>query len=343
MTIYVIEEAKIGKYSGIEKYYFHLLDYFKNLNIKPIIFPKAFLEKDSPILRRIKYFIWLNFIFTFKLLLLSLKDEVKVIGVSYYVPFFKLPRVKYYPVVHDLIAVKYSKYIPKWNAFIIKLVTENAIRNAHKIITVSETVKNEIAEYYKYPLEKIHLIYARFSFDNNITLDETEILKKHSLKSKKYILSVFSTSEHKNIKALIEAFNKIYNSNKDYNLVLVGGNNIKCLEGIIYTGKIDNEELKVLYKNAKLYVFPSLVEGFGLPVIDSQNFSIPVLCSDIPVFREVAGDSAEFCTTESDSIYEKISYLLDNDDRCNDLIDKGTKNINRFNEKIVLEQLKGIL
>ena len=339
----VIEEARITKYSGIGKYYYNLLSYLKHLNIKPVIYPKNFLYKHNAVIRRIEYFFWLNFIFVFKLFLLSLKDDVKVIGVNYFMPFIRLPRVKYYPVVHDLIAVKNSQYIPKWNAFIIKLMTENAIRNAYEIITVSETAKKEIAEYYNYPPEKIKVLYNSFSLDTKININERAVLRKYNLMDKKYILSVSSDSEHKNIKSLIIAYEKLSKKYDNLSLVLVGNNITNNNNNIICTGKIEDEELKVIYKHAKMYVFPSLCEGFGIPIIDAQQFGIPVICSDIPVFKEVAADGAKYSLTNSDDIFYKIEHLLNNESDCTDLVTSGYKNINRFKEEQILKQLVDIL
>ena len=68
---------------------------------------------------------------------------------------------------------------------------------------------------------------------------------------------------------------------------------------IIITGYIPDEEIPTLYKNALLYIFPSLYEGFGTPIIEAQYSGCPLLCSDIPVFKEIAGNGAEFCNTDA--------------------------------------------
>ena len=339
----VIEEAKINQYSGIGKYYYNILNSLLDLGITPIIYPKDFLYYNNPIIRRIKYFFWLNFIFTFKLFLLSLKDEVIVIGVNYYVPFFKIPRVKYYPVIHDLIAFKQSQYIPAWNRFIISLLTFNAIRVADKIFTVSETAKNDIIQTFNYDREKVKVIFNTFSLDNEIKIDENFILEKYRLYNKQYFLSVSSSSPHKNINSLVQAFKEFYKKNKGYKLVLVGNGDNCSEECIVYTGVITDEELKVLYKNAKIYIFPSIAEGFGIPIIDAQNFGVPIICSDIEVFREVTGGIAEFTSFDSMSINKKMQYLVDNDFRCNKLIEDGKKNISRFKKNNIKEQIKNLL
>ena len=77
---------------------------------------------------------------------------------------------------------------------------------------------------------------------------------------------------------------------------------------VVLTGHISDEELKVLYKNAKIYAFPSIMEGFGIPIIDAQQFSIPTICTDMPVFREVAGNNGALFFKNSIDTYFGLMY-----------------------------------
>ncbi len=350
----VIEEARAfvnAEKTGIGQYYLNLKKLLKDLNTSPIIYEKNFLLTNNALLRRILYFFWVNTIFLFRIWKLSLKEEVIIIGVNYYIPFIKIPNTKYYPVIHDLIAVKYADNIPKWNAFIIKLTTNNAIKNGYKIITVSETSKKEIAALYNYPLDKILILYNTFSLDKNIQGDEEEVLNKYKINAKKYFLSVSSLSGHKNIKTLINSYTALSEDiQSEYKLVLAGGKNIPeelisaGNKNVIFTKFVDENTLKVLYKNAKFYIFPSKMEGFGIPIIDAQNFGIPVICSDIEVFKEVASEQgAVFCKPDEDNIKISIEKLLNNNKIETDLINQGKINISRFSEEIRKEQLKKVL
>ena len=232
-----------------------------------------------------------------------------------------------------------------------KLLNFSILNNADRILTVSNTVKKEIDKYYSYPEEKIFVVYNTFSLNKNILIDETSILNKFNILNENYVLSVSSMNPNKNLKSLIDSFNIINKSHPNLKLVLIGGktSSIEKLKkltansNIIFTGYINDEELKVLYKNAKLYAFPSIYEGFGIPIIDAQLFEIPVLCSDIPVFREVAQNSVEYFQPDSESIANKICSLISSNDRCQELINFGVQNIKRFTLKQIYIQLKEIL
>ena len=102
--------------------------------------------------------------------------------------------------------------------------------------------------------------------------------------------------------------------------------------------------MKVLYKKAKAYNFPSLIEGFGIPIIDAQEFGVPIICSDIPVFKEIASENgAIFCGVSPQNIANAIEMLLNNNDLEKSLINVGKENIKRFSIENRLKQLSSIL
>ena len=110
----VIEEGGASlnpKRTGIGRYYLTIKKIVEDLYGEVIIFEKPFLKNDGPIMRKIKYFLWLNTVFLYRLF--KLKDDVIVLGVNYYIPTIKIPRVKYVPVIFNLIAQKCFKVLPK--------------------------------------------------------------------------------------------------------------------------------------------------------------------------------------------------------------------------------------
>ena len=347
----VVEEAWdaiSAKPTGIKNFTIHVKNLLKNIPYETIVFNKDFLTRIKPaILMKLVYFIWLNTVFLYKLC--KLKEDVIVIGVKYFVPFFKIPNIKYYPVVHDLLAVKYKKKF-KFGSFIVRLMTYNAIRTGDKIITVSETAKKEITEFFNYPENKIEVLYNTYSVSGKSKLDSQFVLNKYNLKAKGYILSVSSLVDNKNIDVLINAFNNISERHQEIMLVIVGnGKNRKKYEqmacdNVVFTGYVANEELKILYENAKMYVFVSTNEGFGIPIADAQLKGVPVLCSDIPVFREVASDNGAFFVNVSvEDVANGIEQILGNEYLQEKLIKTGKDNVKRYESEILCKQLIGIL
>ena len=112
---------------------------------------------------------------------------------------------------------------------------------------------------------------------------------------------------------------------------------------IIFTGYVNDEEIPTLYKNALLYVFPSEYEGFGIPIIEAQYSQVPILCSNIEVFREVAGNGAEYCELNSNKFAEKIEYLINTPERMNELTKNGSQNVQRFLISTIGKQLMEVI
>ena len=135
-----------------------------------------------------------------------------------------------------------------------------------------------------------------------------------------FILYVGSREKYKNFEFLIKGYSKSKRLLSSVNIVLFGGGKLKRKEkNLIYQLKIDenkiiqfdgnDSDLKNLYKKAKAFVFPSLYEGFGLPLLESLENNCPIACSDIPVFREILNDNAFYFNPES---YESLISSLEN-------------------------------
>ncbi|MEA2007042.1 MAG: glycosyltransferase family 1 protein, partial [Patescibacteria group bacterium] len=131
---------------------------------------------------------------------------------------------------------------------------------------------------------------------------------------KPYLIYVGNAYPHKNLERLVVAYKKIKKENPDLSLVLVGGQDFfydrlkkftkeKSVKGVVFPGYIPDEELDVLYRHAKLYVFPSLYEGFGLPPLEALAKSTPVVSSSRTSMPEVLGDIVTYFDPEDlDSI-----------------------------------------
>lgn len=233
------------------------------------------------------------------------------------------------------------------------MATNNAIKNGDKIITVSNTVKSEIINKFKITDKNVFVVNCSntIGLNENINENPSKIFNELKIQTSKYILSVSTFNKRKNLIMLINAFNILSKNYPNLKLVLVGGNGnderIKHIQhqnkNIIFTGYISDKDLSLLYKNALIYVFPSLYEGFGIPIIDAQNFGVPVICSNIPIFREIAGQGAEFFDLNVNSIIEKLEFLIKNEERRKQLTILGKINIDKFKNYIIENQIKEII
>jgi glycosyltransferase involved in cell wall biosynthesis len=150
----------------------------------------------------------------------------------------------------------------------------------------------------------------------------------------KIILSVLGGSRYKNQVRLVEAFQRW--GRKDTALVVIGDaaqllSGMDCGPRVSILGYVSDLELVRWYKAAALFVFPSLFEGFGIPVIEAQNFGLPVVCSDLPVLREVSGGAALFVDPYSVvSLSEAMERMLSDEALRGRLIEAGYENASRY-------------
>lgn len=349
MNKYIVVEdgLSINLNRGVGQYTLSIIKMLKNLGYTIDVPRKTFLDNIKiTLLRRIFYILWLNTIFVFNLFIR--KDINCVIFPATITPFIRPKNIEYISVMHDVLHLVY----PETRTFIQRMhdyfAFWTASKFANKIITVSKTTKQELINRKIITKQPIYVVYNTHS----VSLIESEnesknILENLNIKEKKYILSVATVHRHKNIQTLINAFESISEKYKDIKLVLVGNKGNCSLNitkpNIILSGFVSNGDLKILYQNALFYVFPSLYEGFGIPLIDAQYFGLPVLCSDIPIFREVCQDTAEYFISEKESLVIGLNKLLNSDSVRNILITLGKKNTNRFLIVEISKQLQQCL
>lgn len=169
-----------------------------------------------------------------------------------------------------------------------------------------------------------------------------------------YLLYVGNAFPHKNLKRLIKAFEVLSSSHPALKLVLVGkiddfykSFQLLCQElgiekSVIFTGRVSDEELKRLYQNALIYVFPSLCEGFGLPGLEAMSNGLPVVSSDSSCLPEIYGDAAlYFNPNNTEEMVKAMSELIHNQDLRDSLIKRGYNRIKKFSwQKCAQETLE---
>ncbi|MCW3786760.1 glycosyltransferase family 4 protein [Plebeiibacterium sediminum] len=232
--------------------------------------------------------------------------------------------------IHDLAFLENPKWFSKKFYWYYRILIPRIAYIAKHIITVSEVSKEEICDRLHVKKEKVSVVYNAVSecFTNK---------KKEVLEIEDYILFVGSLDPRKNLYTLIEAMS--YTSN-DIKLKVVGcsgknfsdfGQDIRHKQ-IDVLGYVSDEELLELYRKARAFVYPSLYEGFGIPPLEAQSMGVPVLVSNIPVFKEVFADSVKYCNPYSAiEMAESICNIFCmSKEELDDIINKGYSNVNRF-------------
>ncbi|HEX2721347.1 MAG TPA: glycosyltransferase family 1 protein [Gemmatimonadaceae bacterium] len=217
---------------------------------------------------------------------------------------------------------------------------ERTVQRAERVITISEFSKGEIIRHMNVPATKvtvIHLAGKQTVTDQKEVNGAAELLRDIG---RPYIMAFSSLSAHKNIGRLIAAYTKISHS-VPHALVLVGHLPEKSsarsemesaeTDRIHFTGHLPDADVDALMQNASLFAFPSLYEGFGMPVIDAQQAGVPVACSSAGALPEVAGDGAVVFDPHSvDDMASALQRCLLDIDLRQTLVADGYENARRF-------------
>lgn len=220
-----------------------------------------------------------------------------------------------------------------------------------KIITISEFSKEQIIKYTRAKSDKI--IVTLLSGSSDALPEERKqtnsILQKYNIYNK-YIIAFSSPSPHKNIERLVDAVSEILTNRLDLKMVLVGHqhkseNLIKrieknnLLDKVIFTGFVPDEDIQPLMSNAKLFVFPSLYEGFGIPLLDAQACKVPVVSSNAGSLSEVGGDAVFYFDPENTIEMKEVMFKVLEDDSIVDIIvKKGIENRKNFSWRQTAQQ-----
>lgn len=287
-------------------------------------------------------FLWTQTALPFRLFAASQKPRV-FYSLSHYAPRFSpVPTVV---SIMDLSFIHFPHFFTQKDLFQLKNWTAYSVKKAVKIITISEYSKKDIAGYYLISPDKIEVVYPGYDrkIYNNQPADKNRknrLFKSLGIKND-FILFTGTIQPRKNIERLIEAY-KLVRREKTLQLVLVGKKGWQyqpildkiAKEGkqnIIWTDYLANEELSVLYKNARCFILPSFYEGFGIPVIEAMASGCPAVVSNNSSLPEIAGEAAIRIDPDNpESIAEAILEAGYNKRRREQMIKNGLKNIKRF-------------
>jgi len=260
--------------------------------------------------------------------------------------------------LHDIAPLVSGELTPPILRYYWKFAYRFSTRRVDSIITVSYSAKEDITKFLAVPKEKIKVIYH----GNKPQVPEIKgkdktvsNLYQNKKSSFPYILWVGKMYTHKNLPRLLRAYSKLIKTRHiNHQLVLCGikswgySSFVRTIEElnlqdkVIFKGYIPDNELELMYLNASLFVFPSLSEGFGLPILEAMSCGIPVITSNYGAMAEVAGDAALLVDPYNiDEIAKAIYKVLTDQNLRENLIKKGLKQAKQFSwEKTAKETLK---
>ncbi|MFH0852926.1 MAG: glycosyltransferase family 1 protein [bacterium] len=263
-----------------------------------------------------------------------------------------LYRRKFITTIHDLILTEFpterattlGAFRYKIKHYASQLVLRNAAKKSAKIVTVSDYSAQEISQRLKVPLSKISVIYE--GSDLSPSFDDAKAPNLKAGLPQDYVLYVGNVYPHKNVEKLLLAWKKLKDRGRTESLILVGRmdyfyKRVRSLASeldldrlpaqVIFPGFVNDRELLWLYKNAKMYVFPSLMEGFGLPALEAMQAGVPVVSAKSSCLTEILGEAAHYFDPHNpDNMAQEMSKVLDSDDLRQSLINKGHKQADKY-------------
>ncbi len=265
-------------------------------------------------------------------------------GLSGELPFIKPKGTKTVVTVHDLIFRHYPKYYHAFDRFIYDLKFRTSCRKADAIIAISEFTKRDIVNLYHIDPAKIHVVYQ--GCDSSFSMPQTqerlaEVKRKYSLPDR-YILNVGTVEERKNVLLAVKALK--YTEN-DVFLVIVGrrtpyadkvlqyARDNELSDRILHLPNVDFADLPCIYRQARIFVYPSRIEGFGIPLLEALWSEVPVIGAAGSCLEEAGGPESVYVSPDDvDGLAFWFNRLLREPETCRKMAESGLEYAKTFSE-----------
>jgi glycosyltransferase involved in cell wall biosynthesis len=274
-------------------------------------------------------------------------------GLSHELPLgIEKTNIKTVVTIHDLIFIRYPNLFRTIDRKIYYKKFKSACHRADKIIAVSQQTKQDIIDFFLIPEEKIEVVYQGCNKVFQDTIEgnkQKETQEKYNLPND-YLLCVGSIEERKNLLTLLKALKELPNQK----LVVIGngkGYKIKCLRFIAehnlsnrvaFLNGLETEEMAAIYQSAQMLVYPSIFEGFGIPILEALFSKTPVITSKDGCFAEAGGPTTKYINPLSvNEMKEAILEIQNSTELQEQMIAKGFKYAQNFkDEKIAINLMK---
>lgn len=348
------------KYGGISRYFYELMSEFNKMkNIETIVSLVVSNNHYISDKKFITYFDVLpnkqfrgkhrlfNFVNKPNTILKLKQQNFDIFHPTYYDPYFLkyIGNKPFVLTVHDMIHEKFREmFSPKDKTTEQKRLL---VEKATKIIAVSENTKKDLIELFGTDESKIEVVYL-----GNSMFPKPDIKINFDIPNR-YLLFVGNRGSYKNFKRFIKSISDILKQDKGLFVLCAGGGKFNSSENQLFREleisnkvlqyNLDDNSLAYFYQNALAFIFPSLYEGFGIPVLESFACGCPVICSNVSSLPEVAGEAAcYFDPYSEDSIKNAVIKVLEDSTFREDLIKMGTERLKKFSWKKTAEETKRI-
>jgi glycosyltransferase involved in cell wall biosynthesis len=253
-----------------------------------------------------------------------------------------LTRIPTIVTVYDLSFVHFPEKFPTSQRLYLQTQTARSVKQAQRVITISEATRKDLYRHFNVPLEKIDVIFPGVEpHYQQLPQESLNTFRDEKNLHKPFILHVGTLQPRKNIPVLLEALAAL--KNQDIELILAGGkgwlydqifSQIKDLglaDQVRFTGYVRDEELPFWYNAAKVLVFPSVYEGFGMPIIEAMACGTPVIAAHTSSIPEAGGEAAlYFEPHDVEKLTQQLAEIFENDDLLHNMRQSGFMQSRKF-------------
>lgn len=275
------------------------------------------------------------------------KDGISIYhGLSHELPAgIQKTNIKTAVTIHDLIFMRYPQYYKAIDRKIYELKFRNACKNADKIIAISEQTKRDIIHFFGTEAKKIEVIYQSCNplFSVSATSHELEQIKEKYQLPDQFILNVGTIEERKNALLILKALKHV---SSEIKLVLIGketkyAERLKSFlkqerlgHRVTFLQNIDFLDLPGIYQLAKIFVYPSAFEGFGIPILEALYSGTPVIAATGSCLEEAGGPNSIYISPDDNiALAKAIDNVLNNDSLRTEMIQTGKRFASNFTEE----------
>jgi glycosyltransferase involved in cell wall biosynthesis len=283
-----------------------------------------------------------------------LRDEIELFhGLSHELPIgIAGSGIRSVVTIHDLIFMRYPQQFGWFNYRVYLAKVKHACKVADAIIAISEKTRADLVDLLNIDPQKIQVLYqgCDVAFDAVKTPEQkAEVKQKYNLPNK-FLLSVGTIEERKNLLLTVQALNKVEN---DTPLVVIGkpttyadevktfitSNNLT--DRVIFLQDIPFDELPTIYQLASVFIYPSRYEGFGIPVLEALNSGTPVIAATGSCLEEAGGPNSKYVhPDDADALANQVNAILDDESLAQTMIAKGREYAENFSDDKLALQLQ---
>ena len=273
-------------------------------------------------------------------------------GLSNEIPFgLKTSNIASVVTIHDLIFYRYPHYYPFIDRKIYEFKVRYACKHADKIIAISEQTKRDLINFYNLEEAKIEVIYQNCdsSFHTPFSAIEKNRIKENYQLPDEYLLNVGTIERRKNALLIVQALKSL---DSKIHLVIIGketpysqivknyveANNLK--DRVHFLKNVSFKDLPGIYQKAKIFIYPSEFEGFGIPIVEALSSGVPVIAATGSCLEEAGGTGSIYVDPKNSvDLAKQIQILLNNKEKREKMILAGYEHIKNFTNQKIAEKL----